>query len=75
MRRIAYDTPVTFSSDEVHAIREGLEEHKTPRCPHCGSSLEFCGPLTFAASEKAVMHVFCCTCDRCAFVSETVKEH
>jgi MinD superfamily P-loop ATPase len=73
MRRIAHDTPVTFSSDEVHVIREGIEKHRTPRCPHCGSSLEFCGPLAGPATQEAVLLVLCSTCDRCAFVAEVVQ--
>ena len=70
MRRVAHDTPVTFSSDEIHKIRQVLEKHQTPRCPHCGSDLEICGPLASGATQGPVLHILCATCDRCTFVSE-----
>ena len=70
MRRIAHHTPVTFSSDEVHKIRQVLEKHQMPRCPHCGSDLEICGPLASGAKQGPVLHILCAACHRCTFVSE-----
>jgi len=69
MQRNAHVTPVTFSSVETHKIREALEKHQTPRCPHCGSNLEVCGQVAGGARPGTVLHILCVTCDRCAFVS------
>ncbi len=46
-----YDTPVTFSREEVREIREILGKDLPLQCPHCGSGLQVRGPVAGGGTQ------------------------
>ncbi len=66
----AYDTPVTFSREEVREIREILGKDLPLQCPHCGSGLQVRGPVAGGGTQGPVWYARCDACHRGGFVSE-----
>ena len=65
-----FDTPVTFSREEVRELREILGKDLPLRCPHCDSSLKVRGPVAGGGTVGPVWHAGCDACHRGAFVAE-----
>jgi hypothetical protein len=62
------DTPVAFSRDEAHGIREALKAGARPVCPLCGGALTVTGPLARDGAEGSAWQVRCRPCRPAMFI-------
>ena len=67
-------TPVTYSREEIWAIRHMLADWtRPPICPRCRRDLEIEKPVT--KGGDAVWHLECKRCRRAAFIAEVPGDH
>jgi len=64
-------TPVTFTRDEVHRIRElmGTRDAEID-CPRCGEMLEVVGPIAGEEIRGHIYQVSCPPCHRSAIITD-----